>query len=259
MLKTIAFAAMSLAIASPAVAAKFNMQLQTQSGQTARMMDGVAAVDSSTSGSSVRLVQAEGALKKRGTVSLLVMNQGGKPFNFGPENVTARLADGTDVKIITYEQLVREEKKRQTWAAIAAGLAAAGNSMNAANAGRSYGTATYSGSTFGSYGGRSFNSYSSGMGSYSSYNAGQAQMAQSLANAQNQANFSRMAEQNAANMNALKANMRTTTVDPDQMFGGSVMFELPKSVHKMKGDVPVTFIVTIEGESHTFNALLKQQ
>jgi roadblock/LC7 domain-containing protein len=38
-------------------------------------------------------------------------------------------------KVITYEELVSEEKTRQTFAAIGAGLAAAGNSMSAAHAG----------------------------------------------------------------------------------------------------------------------------
>ena len=39
------------------------------------------------------------------------MNYGDKPFNFGPENVTGKLADGTPFTIITYERLVHEEKR----------------------------------------------------------------------------------------------------------------------------------------------------
>ncbi|HEU4650602.1 MAG TPA: hypothetical protein VFS49_04240 [Croceibacterium sp.] len=248
-----------LAIAAPATAAKFTMQLVAAPEQQSRMQGGIAAVDNSSAGSSVRLIQAEGDLKKRGSVAVLVMNQGDKPFNFGPENVTATLADGTVVEIITYERLVREEKKRQTWAAIAGGLAAAGNSMSAANSGYYSGTATYSGSTFGSFGSTPYNSYSSGRATVSGYNAGQAQLARSVANAQNQANFERMAEQNASNMQALKSYMRTTTVDPQQMFGGSVTFELPKTVHKGNGDVPLRFAVTINGEAHKFDAVLKRR
>lgn len=253
------YAVVLLAIASPATAAKFTMQLIAAPEQQSRMQDGIAAVDNSSAGSSVRLIQAEGDLKKRGSVAVLVMNQTDKPFNFSPENVTATLADGTPVEIITYERLVREEKKRQTWAAVAAGLAAAGNSMNAANSGYYSGTATYSGSTFGTFGRTPYNSYSSGTASISGYNSGQAQLAQSAANAQNQANFARMAEQNASSMQALKAYMRTTTVDPEQMFGGTVMFELPKTVHKGTGDVPMHFSVTINGEAHKFNAVLKRR
>ena len=256
----IVFAAVvAVAFATPAAAAKFIMQLSPGPEQNSRMQSGVAAVDNSSPGSSVRLIQAEGDLKKRGSIQVLVMNQGVAPFNFGPENVTATLADGTVVLIITYEQLVREEKKRQTWAAIAAGFAAAGNSMSAANSGYYSGTARYSGSTYGTFGSTPYSSTTFGTATVSGYDSGRAQAAQSAANAQNQANFARMADRNASSMQALKAYMRTTTVDPQQMFGGTVMFELPKSAHKMKGDVPMSFVVTINDEQHKFEAVLKRR
>lgn len=259
-MRRVLFGAIVLALgSSPAIAAKFRMQLTPEGEQTARMEAGVAAVDDTMPRSTVRLIQAEGDLKKRGSIQLLLMNHGDKPFNFGPENVSAKLVDGTPVTIITYEQLVREEKRRQTWAAIAAGLAAAGNSMNAANSGYYSGTATYSGSTYGSFGSTSYHANSFGTATVSGYDYGRAQAAQSAANAQNQATFARMAEQNAARMDALKAYMRTTTVDPLQMFGGTVMFELPKSVHRGKGDVPMTFIVSVDGEAHEFAATLKRR
>lgn len=251
--------AVALALTSSASAAKFTMQLAPTDRQQSRMQSGVAAVDDTTPGSSVRLIQTEGDLKKRGSIELIVMNHGDKAFNFGAENVTAKLADGTPVQIITYDQLVHEEKRRQVWAAIAAGLAAAGNSMSAANAGYYQGTTTYTASTYGAIGSTSFNANTYGTGTYSGYNAGQAALAQSVANAQNQATFARMAENNVSNMEALKAIIRTTTVDPQQMFGGSVMFELPKQARGSKTDIPVTFVVTINGEEHKFDAVLKRR
>lgn len=254
------FGAIVLALCSgSAVAAKFTMQLAPTAQQQSRMQGGIAAVDDTSAGSSVRLIQAEGDLKKRGSIAVIVMNHGQKPFNFGAENVSAKLADGTAVQIITYDQLVHEEKRRQMWAAVAAGLAAAGNSMSAANAGYYRGTTTYNGSTYGTIGSTSFNANTYGTGTYSGYNSGQAALAQSLANAENQATFARMAENNASNMDALKANIRTTTIDPQQMFGGSVMFELPKQARASKIDVPVIFTVTIDGEEHRFDAVLKRQ
>jgi len=258
-MRRVVFGAIVFALGSPAAAAKFTMQLTPAGEQIGRMEAGVAAVDDTTPGSTVRLVQAEGDLKKRGSIQLLLMNHGDKPFNFGPENVSAKLADGTPVTIINYEQLVREEKRRQTRAAIAAGLAAAGNSMNASNSGYYSGMATYSGSTYGSFGSTPYHANSFGTATVSGYDYGRAQAAQSAANIQNQAIFARMAEQNASRMEALKAYMRTTTVDPQQMFGGTVMFELPKSVHQGKGDVPMTFIVSINGQEHEFGALLKRR
>jgi hypothetical protein len=46
---------------------------------------------------------------------------------------------------------------------------------------------------------------------------------------QNQMMFSQLSQNNAARMNALKDNIRTTTVDPDNYVGGAIIFEIPKS------------------------------
>jgi hypothetical protein len=43
------------------------------------------------------------------------------------------------------------------------------------------------------------------------------------------------------------------------MFGGAITFELPKAAQQAKADVPVSFIVTINGEAHKFDALLKRR
>jgi hypothetical protein len=259
-MRLVVLGAMGIALFSTSAgAAKFTMQLNAGPQQISRMQRGVAAVDDSTLASSVRLIQAEGDVRKRSEIQLLVMNQGDKPFNFGPENVTAKLADGTPIAIITYEQLVHEEKRRQMWMAIAAGLSAAGNSMAAANSGYYSGTAAYSGSTFGSFGSTPYSANTFGTATYSGYNAAQAQAAQAAANAQNQANFDRMAQQNASNMRAIRAYMRTTTVDPGQMFGGAITFELPKPAQQAKADVPMTFVVTINGDEHRFDVLLKRR
>ena len=250
----------ALALTSTSASAtRFAMQLNAGPQQASRMESGVAAVDDTTSGSTVRLIQSDDDLKKRGSIALLVMNHGDKPFNFGPENVSGKLADGTPVTIITYEQLVKEEKRRQMWMAIAVGLSAASNSMAAANRGYYSGTVNYSGNTFGTFGGTPYNSTTFGTATVSGYNYGAAQAAQANANMQNQAMFANMAEQNAANLKALKAYMRTTTVDPQQMFGGSLEFELPKPARDSKTDVPVTFVVTINGEEHKFDAVLKRR
>jgi hypothetical protein len=259
-MRRVVFAAVvAVVVTSPAAAAKFTMQLNAAAGQTSRMQSGVAAVDDSTSSSSVRVIQAEGDISKRGAIQVLVMNQGSTGFTFGPENITATMADGTTVPIITYEQLVREEKRRETWAAIAAGLSAAGRSMSAANSGYYSGTATYSSNTFGTFGSTPYSGTTFGTATISGYNAGTAQAAQSAANIENQQMFAQMAENNASRMGALKAYMRTTTVDPQQMFGGTVQFELPKQARSSKEDVPITFVVTINGEQHRFDAVFKRR
>lgn len=207
------------------------------------MDNGIAALDSHLPGSSVRLIQHEGKIKKRGYIQLLVMNSGEAPVNVGPENVLASLADGTAVAIIPYERLLKEEKNRQMWAAIATGLAAASNSMSAANAGYSSGTIT--------------SNY--GFATYSGYNSGQAFAAQAIANQQNQQLFDGLAARKALGKEALSVNMRTSTVDPNDMFDGTITFELPKEARSSKVDVPVTFLIKIGSDEHRIEALLKKR
>src|SRR5437763_14177356 len=105
----VACAVLALCVSTSAAASKFTMQFAPTDQQQMRMQNGVAAIDDTAAGSSVRIVQVEGDLRKRASVELLVMNHADKPFNFGPENVTAKLSDGTSVQIITYEQLAHEE------------------------------------------------------------------------------------------------------------------------------------------------------
>jgi hypothetical protein len=238
-------AATLVSAAVPSAAAKFTMQMKPSAQQTARMQDGIAAVDSSTAASSVRLIQPDAELKKRGVIQLLLMNQVDKPFNFGVENVSARLANGTPIAIIPYDQLAREEKGRRTWRRIAAGLA----SMNS---GQYTARADYSGSSFGTIGTTPYSGFSSGSATVSGHDPVAAAV-------ENRQIFNNLAAKNAAGLEALQENIRTTTVDPQQLFGGALTFELPKSVHQGKGDVPASFIVTIEGEQHKFDVLLKRR
>lgn len=177
---------------------------------------------------------------------MIFFNRSNAPFNVGSEDVSAFLADGTSVRIISAEQLAKEEKRRQTWAAIATGLSAASNNINASNAGWDRGTVRYNSYTSGSFG----SATTTGFGSYSSYNAGQAAVAQSLANIQNQQMFERLAANNAAGKEALRSYLRTTTIDPGDVKGGLVTIELPPAVRKSKIPVEVTFSVQAGSERH---------
>lgn len=223
--------------------------------QMSRMTSGVEAIDSAQQNSNVRVFEDEGKVKKRGRFAVSVFNASNVPINFGTENISIVFGDGEPVPVVTYERLLKEEKNRQMWAAIAVGLSAAGNSLAASQAGYSSGTATYSGTTYGSYG--SYNSF--GSVSYSGYNGSAAYAAQANANMQNQALFDRLAASNAANLQALKDNLRTTTVDPGNGFGGMVTFELPKAARKLKAPVVVRIIVDLGNDRHEFQGHLVQR
>lgn len=214
--------------------------------QRARMDSGVEAVDSALPNSSVRVVESEEKVSKRGQFSVAVFNASGAPINFGTENVTVAVGNSPPMPTVTYERLVKEEKNRMMWAAVAAGLNAASNNIAASQAGYSSGTVAYSGATYGRYG--TVNSY--GTGSYSGYNAGAAYAAQATANTQNEQIFGRLAAESAASLQALKANLRTTTIDPGSSFGGLIMFDIPPKARKPAEPIPIRIIVEIAGEKH---------
>jgi hypothetical protein len=216
--------------------------------QRSRMDAGVEAIDSSYAHSSIRIQEDENKVSKRGQFSISAFNASNTPSNFGTENITIAFGDGAPVAAISYDRLLKEEKNRQMWAAIATGLSAVGNSLSASQAGYSSGSASYSGTTYGRYG--TSNSY--GTASYSGYNGAAAYAAQADANAQNEAMFDRLASSNAANREALKANLRTNTIDPGTGFGGMVTFELTPEARKLKGPVAVHITVDFAGDKHEF-------
>ena len=206
--KSIVLAAILLSV--PANAAKFVLQPVPADGQEATMDAGVTTIQSNQPRSAVRVRGSSDTFSERATLQVIAMNGDEKPFNFGTENVTASLPAGEAIHVLTVGELQREERRRQAWAAIAAGLAAAGNSMQAANAGYNNSYGSYNTNTYGQVGSTPFygNSYTSG--SVTTYNAGQAYVAQSLANQQNAQMFANLANQKAAALQEIKEVIATT-------------------------------------------------
>lgn len=246
-MRSIAFFLGFLIAANPMVAhaKKYKVDLTAGSEQQSRMNNGIESIDSNLASSSVRIYEIEETFKKRGKLQIYILNAGENSLNFGPENVSIETEDGKPVAVVPYETLLKEEQNRQKWRAFAAGLAAASNSINAANSGYSYGTV---------------NAYGSGgwvSGNYSTYNPAAASLATNVANQQNQQMFDRLALNNAVAMEALQINMRTSTVDPEKDFGGQVSFELPKQLRSSKKPSPIVLKVRVGEEEHVFRAMLQ--
>lgn len=145
-------------------------------------------------------------------------------YNMSPGPLELRIAnvqatqivnqEATPLKVITYEQLVDEEKTRQVIAAMAVGLAAAGNSMQAANAGRYNSTSTVSGPR------GTYNVHTTG------YSPAAAAVAQANANAQNEAMISAAIDRGQANMASLEAGViKDNTLLPGEWYGGQMYLQ----------------------------------
>lgn len=243
-------------ISAPAMAAEYVLDVTAKPEQTSRFEDGREAVDDATPTSSVRILEPRQQTPKQGGFRVYVVNNSGKPFNFGPESITVKMQDGTTIAMLTYQDLLKQEKRREAWQALAVGLAAASRNMQASQAGYSYGSATYSGNTYGSFGSTPYTANSYGTATYSGYNAGAAFAAQSVANEQNQRDLQAMQLGQAARREDLAQIMKMTTVDTGQAFGGIVQYMIPSTVRSSKAPVPITIEVLTGDEVHTFQATL---
>lgn len=246
------------AIASPASAASYVLDLKASGEQVSRFDDGREVLDNSAPQSTVRILEPLEAQPKQSGLAIFVLNTGSAPFNFGPENITIKLSTGATVAMLSYQELLKQQKRREAWQAIGASLAAAGRNMQASQAGYSYGTATYSGNTYGSFGSTPFSANTFGTATYSGYNASAASAAQANANAINQQELQALQLRQAAARADLAQVMKTTTVQPGQVFGGTLQYVVPPAVRSSKAPIPVTLEVRVGDEVHTFEGTLSK-
>lgn len=166
----------------------------------------------------------------RGNFLIAVHNGGARPFDISTSHIVAR--DVTQpmaevaLKVFTYGELVQEERKRQAWAALAAGLSAMGRSMQASTAGYRHQSGTFNSTAYDNYG----NSYY-GYGNYSgtTYDYGAAQAAQMQANAMNQAEFARVAAEGQRQLSELRNSiLKHHTVLPGEWYGGIIKIAVPE-------------------------------
>ena len=227
-------------------------------GQEIRFQDGetVLVTRNARAGLTIAFVPRD---KKSAWVKVGIQNLGTEPFNVSDTSVTATSGGGPLV-VMTYADRLKEEGRRERWAAVAAGFAAASNNINAANAGYQHTYGTYSGTTnasvYGNGGSAYGTAYTSGSYYGTTYNAAAAQQAQANANSQNRA----IMEQQRANAEfarrdlkdrALKAN----TLMPDQFVLGDVRFDLPKK----NKDVPVELSITVDLAGDPITVLYREQ
>lgn len=223
-------AALSLSLlAAPAAAHSYRVVLNSPSllGHA-----GVQAVDHKTGTALVRVITPGFAVRKRGTVRVLVKNLGTAPFAFGPQHVTLQLADGTVLKPTPVEQFVKGQdliSRESSHAAVIDRL-----NRSALSAMPSQG------------GGMSAQSGPSGPpGPAFEVTSGHDwQTDESLL-------------PGAKTLDAISQVLEPDTVAPQKAWGGYYVFDLPKEVFERRADQALTILVTTGGEQHRFDAVLK--
>lgn len=195
--------------------------------------------------------------KKQKEFLVIVWNRTGRAFDFDSADVQVEYFDSTKNvttggKVYSYEELVKKEKNRQAWAAVGAGLSAAGDSMNAANAGYSNTHGNYSGNTYSSNGGTSF----SGNYSATTYDYAAANSAQNAARDRASSNANELAARGKENLEYLSAlTVKRETVFPGKKYGGMIRFEIPPLADTGK----IRFRVNAGGDVHVLEFDLVKQ
>jgi hypothetical protein len=163
------------------------------------------------------------------------------PVDFRVADISASQtdADGTPValQVISYEQLVSEERSRELREAIAVSLSAAGNSLSAAHA--EYGTAT--GSVYTASGPATFTT--------TYYNPAAAAAAQANANMQNDAMIASAVETGQRNMETLERFvLKDNTIMPGEWVGGQVHISPPSTMNGQSKNYVIS--VSFAGDVH---------
>ncbi|WP_407166601.1 hypothetical protein [Bradyrhizobium sp. ORS 111] len=206
--------------------------------QQAMMRDGQPALVSRQKGSLVLVRPAARQLQANGRPVFVVgiNNLGRQPVDFRVAQVEAiQHVAGSDfeMKVVTYEMLVQEEKNRQVAAALLTGLAAGANAYGASQAGYGHYT-TPSGRT----------------GTF--YSPTAAAIAQNNASIQNEAMIAATVETGQRNMAVLEqAVIKDNTLMPGEWYGGQLHLAPPTD--QGGGPKTYTIVITVGTERHVID------
>ncbi|WP_315778918.1 hypothetical protein [Bradyrhizobium sp. SZCCHNR2011] len=203
--------------------------------QQSLMRDGQPALVSRQKTSLVLVRPASRQLQRNGRPVFVVAinNLSRQPVDFRVAQVEAvQHAAGSDfeMKVVTYEMLVQEERNRQVAAAVLTGLAAGANAVSASQAG--HGTYTTPGGRTGTF-----------------YSPTAAAIAQNNAAVQNDAMISATIETGQRNMAMLEqAVIKDNTLMPSEWYGGQLHLAPPTD--QAGAAKTYTIVITVGTERH---------
>jgi hypothetical protein len=184
--------------------------------QQAMVRDGVQAIVSRRATSLIVLRPASREIPTHGrpVFAVGIYNLSNQPLEFRVAGIRATQIvnqQTADLRVITYEDLVREERTRQVFQAIATGLVVGANAYSASQAGHY----------------RANSTVHTPRGTYNVHTVGYSPtanaIAQSRASAQNEAMISATVEQGQANLGTLERSViKDNTLMPGEWYGGQL-------------------------------------
>jgi hypothetical protein len=194
--------------------------------------------------------KVEGIDRKTAWVEFVVYNDTDKSVTVMDDSIEATSAEGPLV-VLRADDILRKEKRRQTWEAVGAGLVAGANAYNAGQAGAYTERGTYRGrvDTYGSSG----TSSSRVRGTYTASGTDPVatQLAIQRASADNQQLIASLGRSQASREAALKADLfQAETIEPNTYYGGRLQIVLPKRLRKESQLIQLA--ISVDGERHPF-------
>lgn len=237
-----AWAACGLAAFTAGCASTETVQFRPRAEQQALIRDGQAALISRRK-QSIVLVRPASREFRTGTRPVYVVgitNLTGGPLEFRVSNINvSQLVNGNaaSLQVITYEQLVTEERNRQIASAVLTGLSVGANAYSASRAGYYNNTSTVS-TPRGTY-----------QVTTTGYSPTAAAIAQSNAAAQNEALIASTIEQGQQNLAALERGViKDNTLLPGEWYGGQL--HIQPLVNEGGGQKTYTITMLVGSERH---------
>jgi len=231
-------AAVLLLAASPAFAGSYRIELDRPAvGKMLVGHAGVVAVDDETDTAKVRVIAPGNEVRQRGTVRVLVMNRSSRPFEFGPDQVSLILGDGTRLRPVSVEAMEKGRilvERESHYAGIA----------DRQNRNNLEGLASQSG------GGPSVQTIAPPSGGTTPGGARAATLGQDRTTDEE-------LTPGFETLNGIYQILIPLTVEPQKAWGGYYVFDVPKPVLARRTDQPLTILVRTGAEEHRFAAALK--
>lgn len=227
-------AGLAMLLASAASGADYKLEFAPGEGKVLKGRGGLQVFDVTTDKTRMRVVAPGSRITNRGTVRVLVMNLGQPTYEFGPDQVSVELADGTslqEVPVATFDKAEGFVQKQVN-------IGSAVDRQVKANL-STYAEQQNSGGTAASITG----------GTISRENFGD--------NAMKLDDLSDGVP-GVKLLGGLNGVLRPLAVGPKEAWGGYLIFDMPKTLQRAKTDQPVVIVVRTGQEVHRIKAVLNR-
>lgn len=221
-----------------------SLKLQSSQSQELMFLDGQEMLVSNLQKSAVGIVPVSNKLKNGERISFFVatLNKSTESIIFDTTSVAANYAEKKCLKILSYDELVAEERKKRNIELFCGTISGISNLVNASYAGHQRTTTDFS-----CHSGKNF---TTGTMTSQTYNPGLQNLALDRAAENNNARMNSIILSSKANLAQLTSILKKTTVLPGCCYGGMIQYDAPKIYKNEQRHYSIN--VTIEDEIHQF-------